>query len=177
MENYNYTIIQEKENNNIKYYKVTDNFTNKTLFIEEYLSVGYSDWDTSDKITEQLKKLQKEEKIVEFFDETNFVEDKKIFFKVYFEDNFNYKSIFDSENSGKNTSNIGYSFDIENSNNDIENSNDDIENSSFKDDHLIYNNYLKENYLEKLEERAFSSFKDNPQSIKRKERERSKKFL
>ncbi len=215
MENYNYTIIQEKESNNIKYYKVKD-FTEKTFFIEEYKSVGYSDWDASDKIREDLKKLQKEKEIVDFFDETNFVDDQKTFFKVYSEDNFNYKSIFDNKKLNDNLENsFENSFDIESSNDnsensfdiespndnsensfensfDIESSNDNSENSfensfdieslnnnsenlsfkeenSFEDDSLRYNNYLKENYLEDLEERAFSSFKDNPQDIKRKE--------
>ena len=185
MENYNYTIIQEKESNNIKYYKVKD-FTEKIFFIEEYKSVGYSDWDASDKIREDLKKLQKEKEIVDFFDETNFVDDQKTFFKVYSEDNFNYKSIFDNKKLNDNLENsFENSFDIESSNDNSENSfensfdieslNNNSENfsfkeeNSFKDDSFRYNAYLKENYLEDLEERAFSSFKDNPQDIKRKE--------
>ncbi len=91
MENYKYKLISEKDD----YYKVENNFDDKIYYVEKYKSIDNSDWDSSREIEDNLRELQRDNKIVEFFEESDFISSKKIFFKVYSEDSFIHKDLFE----------------------------------------------------------------------------------
>jgi len=100
MDNYKYKIVEQKKVDGKDIYKVKDEFIKDELFyILEYKTIRYSDWDLEDKIKEKLRKKRGDSKILDFFDEGDFISDKKTFFIIYNEENFPYRNYFKKHNN------------------------------------------------------------------------------
>jgi len=94
MQHYKYKIIEKKEIDSRKIYKVVDEFTNEYFYILKYHTIRYSDWEKDEEIKMELKLSLSKKEIVDFFEEGNFIIDRKVFYKIYKENLFPYRKNF-----------------------------------------------------------------------------------